>query len=346
MLSDETKRRRYDQFGHAGCRGAARFLAHGRRRHLLDVRRHLRRGFGGRAGGQPAAVPADDGRSADSIWKRRSSSRSAKSRIGCEKTHRIRKAGYLRNLQGNRRQAGQFRRWSACSAAGRDASPSRGLAGCSAWSPPAPIAGAAERVIRDHCPTCGGTGRQLRQRVVTVKIPAGVHEGQAVRIAGEGEAGENGAPPGDLHCYIAVKPHPIFTPAQQRSGLPGADFVHAGGTGRRRSKCPRSRDRDDLEIPARHAAWRSLQAQGKGLPDLRSYKSGDEFVQIVIEIPRKLTERQKQLLREFASSEDERSHAAAQRLYGQAQASFHSEEKVCDLAGPRCAVCTSAVCNV
>ena len=51
----------------------------------------------------------------------------------------------------------------------------------------------------------------MRKRVVTVKIPAGVHEGQAVRITGEGEAGENGAPAGDLHCYIAVKPHPIFT---------------------------------------------------------------------------------------------------------------------------------------
>src|SRR2546430_1645936 len=66
-------------------------------------------------------------------------------------------------------------------------------------------------VIRDHCPSCGGTGRQLKKRVVTVKIPPGVHEGQAVRIIGEGEAGENGAKPGDLHCYITIKPHPIFT---------------------------------------------------------------------------------------------------------------------------------------
>src|SRR5205814_4371899 len=62
-------------------------------------------------------------------------------------------------------------------------------------------------VIRDHCAQCGGSGRQKKKQVVTVKIPAGVHEGQAVRIAGQGEAGEAGSPPGDLHVYIAIKPH-------------------------------------------------------------------------------------------------------------------------------------------
>src|SRR4029453_13133263 len=66
-------------------------------------------------------------------------------------------------------------------------------------------------VIRDHCDTCKGSGRQMKPKKVTVKIPAGVHEGQAVRLPGEGEPGEGGGPTGDLHCYIAIKPHSVFS---------------------------------------------------------------------------------------------------------------------------------------
>jgi molecular chaperone DnaJ len=158
-------------------------------------------------------------------------------------------------------------------------------------------------IIRDHCRSCGGTGRQMRRRVVTVKIPAGVHEGQAIRIPGEGEPGDNGAPPGDLHCYITIRPHPIFSrhnndivcqvPISFTQAALGAQI-----------EVPTLKGTERLEIPPGTQHGEVFKLKGKGLPDIRSYRTGDQIVQILVEIPRKLTERQKQLLREFAETED------------------------------------------
>ena len=160
-------------------------------------------------------------------------------------------------------------------------------------------------IVRDHCPNCGGTGRTLKKRVVTVKIPAGVHEGQAVRIVGEGEAGDNGAPAGDLHCYIAIKPHSVFT--RHNNDLVcqvPVSFTQAalGGT----IEIPTLKGKEDFDIPAGTQHGEVFKLKGKGLPDIRSYRNGDEVVQILVEIPKKLTERQKQLLREFADTEDDK----------------------------------------
>jgi molecular chaperone DnaJ len=145
----------------------------------------------------------------------------------------------------------------------------------------------------------------VRQRTVTVKIPAGVHEGQAVRIAGEGEAGENGAPPGDLHCYISIKPHPIFSRHHNDivCQIP-ISFTQAalGST----IEVPTLKGTEELEVSAGTQHGEVFKLKGKGLPDLRTSRTGDEIVQILIEIPRKLSDRQKQLLKEFAASEDEK----------------------------------------
>jgi len=141
--------------------------------------------------------------------------------------------------------------------------------------------------------------------VVRKRIPAGVHEGQAVRIVGEGEAGDNGAPAGDLHCYIAIKPHTIFT--RHNNDLVcqvPISFTQAtlGGT----IEVPTLKGKEDLDIPAGTQHGEVFKLKGKGLPDIRSYRNGDEVVQILVEIPKKLTERQKQLLREFAATEDDK----------------------------------------
>ena len=158
-------------------------------------------------------------------------------------------------------------------------------------------------VVRDHCKSCGGTGRQLRKRVVTVRIPAGVHEGQAVRIAGEGEPGDNGSPAGDLHCYIAVKPHPIFSRHNNDlvCQLP-VSFTHAALGGA--MEVPTLKGTEQLDIPAGTQHGEVFKLKGKGLPDVRSHRMGDELVQVLVEIPKKLTEKQKQLLREFSTTED------------------------------------------
>jgi molecular chaperone DnaJ len=158
-------------------------------------------------------------------------------------------------------------------------------------------------IIRDHCRACGGSGRQLRKRVVTVKLPAGVHEGQGVRISGEGEAGENGAPPGDLHCYITIRPHPIFSRHNNDivCQVP-ISFTQAAMGGQ--IEVPTLKGTEMIDVPPGTQHGEVFKLKGRGLPDVRGQRGGDQIVQMLIEVPKKLTERQKQLLREFADTED------------------------------------------
>jgi molecular chaperone DnaJ len=130
-----------------------------------------------------------------------------------------------------------------------------------------------------------------------------VHEGQAVRIAGEGEPGDQGAPPGDLHCYITVKPHPMFS--RHNNDLVcqvPISFTQAalGGS----IEVPTLKGTDHLDVPAGTQHGEVFKLRGRGLPDIRSHRSGDQVIQILVEVPRKLNERQRQLLMEFAATED------------------------------------------
>src|SRR4029079_8037321 len=158
-------------------------------------------------------------------------------------------------------------------------------------------------IVRDHCPACGGTGRQLRKRVVTVRIPAGVHEGQAVRIAGEGEPGANGAATGDLHCYIVVKPHPIFS-RHNNDLVCQFPITFAQAALGARVQLHTLKRPEERDIPSGTQHGEVFKLKGKGLPDVRSHRMGDELVQVLVEIPKKLNEKQKQLLKEFATTED------------------------------------------
>jgi molecular chaperone DnaJ len=160
-------------------------------------------------------------------------------------------------------------------------------------------------VVREHCPSCGGTGRQLRKRTVIVKVPAGVHDGQAVRVSGEGEAGENGAANGDLHVYIAVKEHPIFSRHNNDlvCQVPISFSEAALGA---RMEVPTLKGVEHMDVPAGTQHGEVFKLKSRGLPDVRSHRTGDQLVQIVIEVPKKLNDRQKQLLREFAASDHAR----------------------------------------
>jgi len=159
-------------------------------------------------------------------------------------------------------------------------------------------------VTIDHpCRKCRGGGRTPRECVVNVRIPAGVHEGQRIRLRGEGEPGAAGLSRGDLHCLVQVKPHPFF----ERDGddlicrLPISFTQAALGA---QVDVPTLTDRTALHIPPGTQHGAVFRLRGRGLPNLRSGRNGDEIVQVLIEIPRKLTRAQQDLLRSFASTED------------------------------------------
>jgi molecular chaperone DnaJ len=136
-----------------------------------------------------------------------------------------------------------------------------------------------------------------------VHIPAGIQDGQAVRVAGEGEPSENGGARGDLHVYVRVKPHTFFERHGQEllCKVPISFTQAALGA---KIEVPSLAGRVELKIPAGTQHGQMFRLAGKGLPSLRSGRAGDEIVQVWIEVPKKLNKKQEQLLREYAKSED------------------------------------------
>ena len=173
-----------------------------------------------------------------------------------------------------------------------------------------PGCGGRGSVITDPCPNCRGRGRETIRRTLEVSIPPGVDTGTAVRYGGEGEAGDPGAPRGDLYCVIRVREHRFF----QRDGnnlicqVPIAFSQAALGA--------------EIEIPTlngtkNHALKRGVQSgdvlhvPGEGMPNLRNGRKGELLVQIIVETPKQLTKRQEELFRELA--EIEQKHVSPQR---------------------------------
>lgn len=166
-----------------------------------------------------------------------------------------------------------------------------------------PTCGGRGTVVNKPCKSCGGSGRMPRERVVTVKIPAGVHSGQVIRLRGEGEPGPSGTMRGDLRCVIEVREHPFLV----RDGddlicrLPISFTQAALGS---QVEVPALSGSAPLKIPPGTQPGAVFRLKGKGLPNLRSGRVGDEIVQVQVEIPRRLTREQQELLRRFAATED------------------------------------------
>lgn len=155
------------------------------------------------------------------------------------------------------------------------------------------------KIIKEKCPTCRGKGTVRKQNKIHVKIPAGVDEGQQIRIAGKGEPGVNGGPPGDLFIVFRVKPHEFF----ERDGddiycvMPCTFPQVALGD---EIEVPTLHGKVKLKIPAGTQTGTSFRLRGKGIQNVRGYGHGDQHVKIRVVTPKKLSERQKNLLRELA----------------------------------------------
>ncbi|MCS6787437.1 MAG: molecular chaperone DnaJ [Thiobacillaceae bacterium] len=167
------------------------------------------------------------------------------------------------------------------------------------------------RIITKPCSHCHGEGRVKKHKTLSVRIPAGVDEGDRIRLSGEGEAGINGGPPGDLYVQIHIKPHPVFT----REG----DHLHCempisivtaalGGE----VTIPTLDGQAVIKIPPETQTGKVFRLRGKGIKGVRSREPGDLLCHVVVETPVNLTERQKALLREFeACCKEDKHHPRA-----------------------------------
>ena len=154
------------------------------------------------------------------------------------------------------------------------------------------------KTITSPCATCSGAGRIKHQKTLSVKIPAGVDEGDRVRLSGEGEAGVNGGPPGDLYVQVHLKPHPVFQRDHDdlHCEMP-VSFATAALGGE--IEIPTLDGSARIKVPAETQSGKTFRLRDKGIKGVRSQSRGDLFCHVVVETPVKLTSRQRELLEEF-----------------------------------------------
>lgn len=161
-----------------------------------------------------------------------------------------------------------------------------------------PHCGGRGRVIRNPCKACHGAGRVEDEKVLSVKVPAGVDNGDRIRLAGEGEAGPPGSPPGDLYVEIRVRPHDIF----ERDG----DDLHcdvpirfAQATLGDVVRVPTLGGEVEIRVPAETQTGKVFRLRDKGVKSVRSRKPGDLYCKVIVETPVNLTSAQRELLEKF-----------------------------------------------
>jgi len=299
VLSDTQKRKRYDQFGHSGLDGAG--MHDFSRMNVEDI----------------FSVFGFDDFFGDIFGKRsRRGRRSSPSRgFDLETTVKL----TLKDVAEGVEKTIEFTRQDTCpecsgSGCAKGSQPSQ-CPGCGGSGQVArgggffqmvsscPRCKGTGQVITDPCKKCKGSGRVARKRSVNVKIPAGVHEGQGVRVAGEGEPGRQGGPRGDLYCYVKIKPHEFL----QRNGndliavIPISFTQATLGT---TIEVPSLNGTKQLKIPAGTQYGNIFRIRNEGLPNINTGRKGDQLVQVTIETPVKLSAKQKELLREFAKTEN------------------------------------------
>ncbi|MDQ7080236.1 MAG: molecular chaperone DnaJ [Paracoccaceae bacterium] len=304
ILKDPEKRAAYDRFGHAAFEGGngagpGGFGGGGFGGHpgngdfgsaFSDVFEDLFGDFmgGGRGGGNRAT------RGSDLRYNLRISLEEAYT--GKQKTIRVQSSVACESCQGTGAEGGsEPMTCPTCSGMGKV----RAQQGFFTVERTCPTCGGRGQIINNPCKACGGSGRQQKERTLSVNIPPGVETGTRIRLAGEGEAGLRGGPPGDLYIFIEVKDHPIFEREGQNlfcrvpismttAALGGEVEVPTIDGGRARVK-----------IPAGSQSGRQMRLRGKGMPALRGGPAGDMYIELVVETPVNLTSRQKELLREF-----------------------------------------------
>lgn len=185
-----------------------------------------------------------------------------------------------------------------------------------------PTCGGAGRVIKSPCASCAGSGRTRKERTLKVDVPAGVEDGTRMRLAGEGEAGMRGATAGDLYIFLSIKPHQLFqrdgadlhcrVPIAMTTAILGGEIdvpVIDGTTAR-------------VSINAGTQTGQQYRLRGKGMSVHKNSHRGDLYIETMVETPRNLTARQKELLQQFAAEGDASMNPESQGFFNRVKDFF------------------------
>jgi molecular chaperone DnaJ len=176
-------------------------------------------------------------------------------------------------------------------------------------------------IVETPCPTCHGQGSIERKRTLTVSVPAGVDDGTQIRLSGEGEPGQRNGPAGDLYVVLHVMPHEFFKRRNSDIILEVSINVAQAALGDM-IHIPTVDGDEEVQVPAGTQSGDVFRLKGKGVPDLRGYGHGDALVRVLLETPRKLTAKQRELLEEFARLSGEEVHPISKGFFDKVKEMF------------------------
>jgi molecular chaperone DnaJ len=296
ILSDAERRAQYDRFGHAAFdQGAGGFDF--RSAGFEDIFSDIFGDFFGAGRGRSRARRGEDLRYDLDIDFEEAA-------FGTEKVVSIPRDTACETCGGKGTRGGEAR--TACSAC-QGSGQVRYQQGFFSIAKTCGQCGGQGTIVKDPCRKCRGTGATTRAQSLNVKIPAGVDAGSRLKLRGEAAGGLNGGPPGDLYVVINVRDHPLFT----RSGndivceMPVSFPQVALGD---EIQVPTLKGTVKMKIPAGTQSGSIFRLRGKGVPDIRGYGRGDQLVRVNVETPRKLTQKQRQVLQEFARATGKEVH--------------------------------------
>ena len=325
VLKDADKKAAYDRYGHAAFEqgGAGMRGAGGGFHDPFDIFREV---FGGSAfddffGGGGGSRGGGGASHAGSDLRYDIEISLVEAFKGVEKEISYRTAGSCDQCNGSGAEPGSsVVTCSTCGGAGRVIS-SRGFFQVQQVCPNCNGAG---RMPETRCRSCGGEGRSIKNKKVKIKVPAGISTGQKLRSAGNGEAGIMGGPAGDLYVVVHVKDHPIF----ERQGddlycdVPVKFTLAALGGTIEVPTLSNASGLVSLKIPAGTQDGTVFKLRERGMPHLRTTTKGNQFIRVHIEVPKKLTTEQRELLEKFAKACGDTDHPVEESFWEKAKKIF------------------------
>ena len=315
ILSDEEKRKKYDQFGHAAFDpnagyGAGGFGDFGGFGGFGDIFSDIFGGFGGATRANPNAP-----RKGESLRATVNIS-FEEAAFGCKKEVTVGRVEPCADCKGSGCAPGTTPEICPdCKGTGQVTVSQRTPFGMMQSSSPCSKCRGTGKIIHQPCKTCRGMGSVRRQHKIEVNIPAGIDDGQTISKPGGGNAGVNGGPAGDLLVSVIVRPHARF----ERDGtsvLLEQEISYAQATLGAEVEVPTLDGKVKLTIPEGTQPGAVFRLRGKGIPFLRGSGRGDQFVSVTIKVPKNLTGSQKELLRQFAASMGELDGDAGRSIFG------------------------------